>query len=152
MSPPHCPGCCWPTPCMCRRHLPPPTRLSGHWSVPWRTDEVYGCRGELEDFACQRQNTTQLGFDKTRTGWEFEKWLDTRKVKSPRAAQAFNNTCSSCGWWCSVYHLGLVGGDLEGRLFVSRYSDEMDLCSTGFHSIPPTTRWHTGPLWIIKKP
>lgn len=44
------------------------------------------------------------------------------------------------------YQLGVVGGDLDGRLLVSRCSDESDLRSSGFHTMPPTTRWHTGPL------
>lgn len=44
------------------------------------------------------------------------------------------------------YQLGVDGGDLEGRLLVSRCSDETDLLSAGFQTMPPTTRWHTGPL------
>lgn len=52
------------------------------------------------------------------------------------------NHSVSCG---GSYQFGVVGGDLEGKLFVSRCSDEIDLRRTGFHTIPPTTRWHTGP-------
>lgn len=52
---------------------------------------------------------------------------------------------------CRSYQFGVVGGDLEGRLLVSRCSDENDLCRTGFHTIPPTTRWYTGPLQIRKE-
>lgn len=50
------------------------------------------------------------------------------------------------------YQLGVVGGDLEGRLLVSRCSDESDLRSSGFQTMPPTTRWHTGPLNIHRVP
>lgn len=49
-----------------------------------------------------------------------------------------------------LYQLGVVGGDLDGRLLVSRCSDESDLRSSGFQTMPPTTRWHTGPLDIQK--
>lgn len=55
---------------------------------------------------------------------------------------------SSRGPSCRVYQLGVVGGDLEGKLLVSRCSEESDLRSTGFQTIPPTTRWYTGPLQI----
>lgn len=48
------------------------------------------------------------------------------------------------------YQLGVVGGDLDGRLLVSRCSDESDLRSSGFQTMPPTTRWHTGPLIVQK--
>lgn len=48
------------------------------------------------------------------------------------------------------YQLGVVGGDLDGRLLVSRCSDESDLRSSGFQTMPPTTRWHTGPLSVQK--
>lgn len=49
-----------------------------------------------------------------------------------------------------LYQLGVVGGDLDGRLLVSRCSDESDLRSSGFQTMPPTTRWHTGPLNVQK--
>lgn len=57
----------------------------------------------------------------------------------------------SWGSSCRSYQLGVVGGDREGRLLVSRCSDEIDLCSTGFQTIPPTTRWYPGILQIWKE-
>lgn len=53
--------------------------------------------------------------------------------------------------WLWFYQLGVDGGDREGRLLVSRCSDDSDFRSTGFQTIPPTTRWHTGPLDIWRK-
>lgn len=67
-------------------------------------------------------------------------------LKAKSAATHFIRALS-----CRPYQLGVVGGDLEGRLLVSRCSDEIDLRSTGFQTIPPTTRWHTGPLRVWKE-
>ncbi len=140
---------------MCRRHPPPPTCLSGRWTTRLRMGEVYGCRGELEDFACQRDKpAVRVGFaQKPREYKTLYNLSSKKKEKKCRGLREKKTAVSHCswGWSCRPYQLGVVGGDLEGRLLVSRCSDEIDLCRTGFHTIPPTTRWHTGPLQIRKE-
>lgn len=38
-----------------------------------------------------------------------------------------------------TYQLGVIGGDRDGRLLVSKCSTDKDLCMAGFHTIPPIT-------------
>lgn len=69
---------------MCRRRPPPPTCLSDHWSVPWRMGEVYGCRGELVDFACQRYKS-QLG--------SAQNWVSIRSQSEIKTGEVMLDLC-----------------------------------------------------------
>lgn len=93
---PHWSWSCSQTPGMCRRHLPPLTCLSGQWSAPSRTGEVYGCRGEPEDFACRRQERA-VTFLKS----HYRKWhkRNEERFNMKRSGKLSAGDCTS--WGCS---------------------------------------------------
>lgn len=106
---PHCPCCCSPTPGTCRRHLLPPTRLSGQCSIRPRKAEAYGCHGGAVDFSCKsgwadiKKNVSKC----LRASWEIKRQPECWAVKLVQLVLDANSVpLGFSGLWVQSHPVG----------------------------------------------